>query len=71
MKLELQRPKTGTDYYTLLGRDTVESINAYLSDAKSRGIQFKAGTSLFVQDVKGTRGEPLPLETYILQKVLR
>jgi integrase len=71
LKLELQRPKTGVDYYTFLGRDAINAIKAYLNDARSRGIQFKNNTPLFVQDVKGKHGEPLPIETYIVQKIMR
>jgi integrase/recombinase XerD len=71
LKLELQRPKTGVDYYTFLGRDAINAIKAYLNDARSRGMQFKADTPLFVQEVKGKRGEPLPIDTYVVQKVMR
>jgi integrase len=71
MKLELTRPKTGTDYFTFLGRDAVGNLKAYLSDAKSRGIQFKNNTPLFVQDVKGKNHEPLPIEPHIVQKIMR
>lgn len=71
LKLELQRPKTGVDYFTFLGRDAINAIRAYLNDARSRGMQFKADTPLFVQEVKGKRGEPLPIDTYVVQKVMR
>lgn len=71
LKVELHRPKTGTDYYTFLGKDAVSAIKAYLNDAKSRGMQFKANTPLFVQEVKGKNKEPLPLDTYVVQKVMR
>jgi integrase len=71
LKVELQRPKTGVEYYTFLGRDSVGAIKAYLNDAKHRGIQFKSNTPLFVQNIKSENEEPLALETGIVQKVMR
>jgi len=67
MKVELFRGKTGIDYYSFLGRDAVESIKAYLNDARSRGIQFKSNTSLFVKEI----GKGKPMKTNLVQKVLR
>ena len=65
MKLDLYRPKTGTDYYTFLGKDAVESLKAYVADAKERGIQFKPDTPLFRKE----RGKQ-PLETNLVQNML-
>lgn len=67
LKVELFREKTGTDYYTFLGRDAIESIKAYLNDAKSRGIEFKPNTPLFTKET----GKGEPMDTFLVQKVLR
>jgi integrase len=50
LKAELQRPKTGTDFYTFLGRDTVQALKAYLADMKQRGVEFTHSTPLFLQN---------------------
>jgi len=52
LKLELQRPKTGTDFYTFLGKDAVEALKAYLADMKQRGVEFTYNTPLFLQNKK-------------------
>ena len=66
LKLDLYRPKTGTDYYTFLGKDAVEVLKAYIADAKERGVQFKPSTSLFIKE----RGKQ-PLETNLVQNMLK
>ncbi len=50
LKLALQRPKTGTDFYTFLGHDAIEALKAYLSDMKQRDVTFTHSTPLFLQD---------------------
>lgn len=50
LKLELQRPKTGTDFYTFIGQDAVEAVKAYIADMKSRGVKFTDNTPLFLQE---------------------
>jgi site-specific recombinase XerD len=49
LKLELQRPKTGTDFYTFIGKDATEALRAYLADMKQRGVTFTNSTALFLQ----------------------
>jgi integrase len=49
LKLELQRPKTGTDFYTFLGHDAIEALRAYISDMKQRGVIFTHSMPLFLQ----------------------
>jgi integrase len=49
LKLELQRPKTGTDFYTFLGHDATEALKAYIADMKQRGVTFTHSTPLFLQ----------------------
>jgi integrase len=50
LKAELQRPKTGTDFYTFLGHDATEALKAYLADMKQRGVTFTHSTPLFLQN---------------------
>jgi integrase len=66
LKLELQRPKTGTDFYTLLGRDSIEALKAYIADMKQRGVEFTHSTPLFLQDKSKT-----PLFTQNIQKMMQ
>lgn len=66
LKLELHRPKTGTDYYTFLGKDAVDSLKAYINDARERGIQFRPAAPLFLKE----RGKE-PLETNLVQNMLK
>jgi integrase len=49
LKLELQRPKTGTDFYTFLGHDATEALKAYIADMKQRDVTFTHSTPLFLQ----------------------
>jgi len=66
LKLDLYRPKTGVEYYTFIGRDAVESIKAYISDAESRGTRFKHDTPLFLKE-RGDGG----ITTNLIQNMMR
>jgi site-specific recombinase XerD len=50
LRLELYRPKTGTEYYTFLGEDAIGALKAYIADARARGIQFKNDSPLFMKE---------------------
>jgi integrase/recombinase XerD len=65
LKLDLHRPKTGTDYYTFLGKDAVEALKAHINDMKNRRVQFKPDTPLFMKE----RGKE-PLETNNVQNMM-
>ena len=66
LKLELQRPKTGTDFYTFLGHDATEALRAYLADMKQRGVTFTHGTALFLQGKS-----KLPIVTDNIQDMMK
>jgi len=65
LKLDLYRPKTGTDYYTFLGKDAVEALKASINDMKNKGVQFKPDTPLFMKE----RGREA-LETNLVQNMM-
>jgi site-specific recombinase XerD len=67
-KLELHRPKTGTEYYSFLGRDAVEALNAYLADAKARGAEFRSDSPLFLKE-RGDGGLTTNLVQYMMREV--
>jgi len=50
IKLDLYRPKTGIEYYTFLGKDSCDSIRAYLNDVKSRGLKHMHNDPLFLKE---------------------
>ncbi|MBS7615011.1 tyrosine-type recombinase/integrase [Candidatus Bathyarchaeota archaeon] len=50
LKLDLYRPKTGTEYYTFLGRDACEGLKAYLNDLKAKGISHEPNDPLFLKE---------------------
>ena len=66
LKLELFRKKSGTEYYTFLGKDAVEAVRAYLADMKSRGRKFRHETPLFLKE-RGKTG----LTTNLVQNMMR
>jgi len=66
LKLDLQRPKTGVEFYTFLGADAVQALKAYIADMCSRGVQFKHDTSLFLKE-RGKEG----LTTNLVQNMMR
>lgn len=66
LKLELQRPKTGTDFYTFLGHDAVEAVKAYIRDMKARNVEFNHDTPLFLQEKSKN-----PLNTQNIQDMYR
>lgn len=70
LKLEPFREKARAEYYTFLGRDAINSIEAYLNDLESRGIRLKPKDPLFVKLTR-RQGEVQGLETHLVQKVLR
>jgi integrase len=47
LRLDLYRPKTGTEYYTFLASDAIDALKAYLNDMRSRGVQFGSDTAFF------------------------
>lgn len=49
LKIEPQRVKTGVEFDTLLGKDGIEALKAYIADMKSRGVNFTNKMPLFVQ----------------------
>jgi site-specific recombinase XerD len=50
LKLDLYRQKSGTEFYTFLGRDAAEAVRAYLNDVKARGITVNNKTPLFLKE---------------------
>lgn len=64
-KLEMRRRKTGTDFYTFLGRSAVEAIKASVKDAQARGAVFAKDTPLFLQ--RGGEG----IETHNIQSMMK
>ncbi len=66
LKLELYRRKSGTEYYTFLGKDAVEAVRAYLADMKARGRKFRHDTPLFLKE-RGRKG----LTTNLVQNMMR
>jgi len=55
LKLDLYRPKSGTEYYTFLGRDACEAIRAYLNDLKTKGIKLDYNLPLFLKESMKTK----------------
>ena len=70
IKLDLQRPKTGVNYYTFIGKDAVKSIKIYLQDLKSRGIKLGYNDPLFVKEKRSGEGVE-ELETNLIQNMLK
>jgi len=66
LKLDLHRQKTGTDFYTFLGKDATEALKCYLADMKQRGVTFTHSMPLFVQG----RGKAA-MKTDNIQAVMR
>jgi integrase len=66
LRLDLYRPKTGVEYYTFLGKDTVKAIQAYLHDRKNRGVKFSHNTPLFLKE-RGKDG----LTTNLVQNMMK
>ena len=67
LKLDLYRPKTGVEFYTFLGRDAVQTLRAYLNDMRSRGVEFRYDTPLFLKE----RGKEDGLTTNLVQNMMR
>ncbi len=66
LKLDLFRKKSGTEYYTFLGKDAVEAIKAYLADMISRSRRFRHETQLFLKE-RGNSG----ITTNLVQNMMR
>jgi integrase len=66
LKLELQRPKTGADFYTFLGHDAIEALKVYLADMKQRKVTFTCETALFLQGQS-----KLPIVTDNIQDMMK
>jgi len=69
-KLDLYRPKTGTEYYSFLGQDATEALSAYLNDVKAKGLKPKHSTPLFLKE--GSKAlEFKRLTTNLVQNMMR
>lgn len=64
LKLDLYRPKTGTEYYTFLGRDACEALKAYLNDvkAKTKEIKDEDGKTVKIERIELKPDTPLFLK---------
>ena len=84
LKIETFREKAGVDYYTFLGKDSVNAIKAYMRDLKSRGFEPTANDPLFLKlkrkrkIIKGKdkiKDKEIfvikGIETHLIQKILR
>jgi site-specific recombinase XerD len=65
-KLSLHRPKTGVDYETFMGKDSIEAVKTYIRDMERRGVIFDGSTQLFLKE-RGKQG----LETNLVQNMMR
>jgi integrase len=70
LRLNLYRQKSGTEYYTFLGRDAVQTLKAYLNSLKARGIQLKPSDPLFLKEsYKAKKVEGITPD--LVQKLMR
>ncbi len=67
LKLDLQRPKTGVEYYTFIGRDACEAIKVYIKEMESRGLRFTPDMLLFRKE----RGKGEAADSAVLQVMLK
>ena len=70
LKLELYRAKSGTEYYTFLGRDACEALNAYLNDLKAKGIRLSYNDPLFLKEGRKALSKE-PIKPHLVQKLMR
>jgi len=68
--LALQRVKTGIEFYTFIGKDSITAILAYLADVKSRGIQLSSNDPLFLKESSKAFSKE-GISTNLVQKTLR
>jgi len=66
LKIETMRVKSGVEFYTFVGQDAIDALNAYLADMKSRGVEFTNKTPLFLQE----RGKKR-LKTHNIQTMMK
>lgn len=66
LMLDLSRIKTGVEYFTFLGRDALDLLEAYVVDMRSRGFEYSSTSPLF-----WTRWEKRPLRPQAIQEILR
>jgi len=64
--LDMSRVKTEVDYFTFLGRDSADLLEAYIEDMMRRGFKYTPTTSLF-----WTEHEKRPLRPHAIQDSLR
>jgi site-specific recombinase XerD len=50
LKLDLYRQKSGTEFYTFLGKDAIEALKAYVNDVRARRIALNAKAPLFLKE---------------------
>ena len=50
LKLDLLRQKSGTEFFTFIGKDAIEALKVCIADMKARGVQFTKDTALFLKE---------------------
>lgn len=71
LKIEPSRVKTGVDFYTFVGKDAIDALKAYLADMRSRGVNFRGKTPLFLQERGKGRLKPHNVQTMMKDLVVR
>jgi len=66
LKIETMRVKSGVEFYTFVGQNTIDALKAYLADMESRGVDFTNKTPLFLQE----RGKKR-LKTHNIQTMMK
>lgn len=50
LKIDVRRPKTQVDFYTFIGKDSIEALKIYIHDLESKGFKFSENTPLFLKE---------------------
>ncbi|MFH0897352.1 MAG: tyrosine-type recombinase/integrase, partial [Candidatus Bathyarchaeota archaeon] len=69
--MEVQRPKTGVEFYTFIAQDGITALKAYLNDARDRGVKFSYSSPLFVTEKGKEPIEPQNLETMVKEVAIK
>jgi len=70
MMIYVVRGKEEVEYFTFVGRDAVEALNAYLNDRKVKGEKLEYDTPLFIKD-KAKRRKRERINPHHIQNMLR
>lgn len=71
LRIDTVRKKSGTEYYTFIGRDSVNAIQAYVNDVAGKGITLEGDDPLFIKMSNRKGNAKARIQPHLIQKMVK